>query len=86
MSSIVGGHDVPVIGLNREALAQLRVTKGLMIVPSATHLFEEPGALEQVTELARAWFRRHLAPAGDPGRHQPVTSPRAARRKAGETL
>jgi pimeloyl-ACP methyl ester carboxylesterase len=58
---IVGGDDVPVIRLNREALRQLgaRETQ-LVIVPGATHLFEEPGALEQVAGLAAEWFARHL--------------------------
>ena len=60
---IVGGRDTPVIEFNRQALAQLRVEKQLVIVPGATHLFEEPGALEQVAELAREWFARHLVPA-----------------------
>jgi putative phosphoribosyl transferase len=64
---IVGGHDVPVIALNREALAQLRGEATLEIVPGATHLFEEPGTLEQVARLARDWFSRLLAPAGAPG-------------------
>ncbi len=57
---IVGGNDVPVIGMNREALARLNVEKELKIVPGATHLFEEPGALEAVSRLAAWWFRRHL--------------------------
>jgi len=58
---IVGGNDVQVIALNRAALAQLRREKQLVIVPGATHLFEEPGALDQVALLARDWFERHLA-------------------------
>jgi dienelactone hydrolase len=57
---IVGGHDVPVITLNRQALERLRCEKALEIVPGATHLFEEPGTLEQVASLARGWFERHL--------------------------
>jgi dienelactone hydrolase len=58
---IVGGRDGPVIGLNRQALDLLAAReKQLVIVPGATHLFEEPGALEEVAELARAWFVRHL--------------------------
>jgi putative phosphoribosyl transferase len=60
---IVGGDDVPVIGLNREALAQLRTEKKLKIIPGATHLFEEPGALEEVAQLARQWFQRYLTSA-----------------------
>ena len=58
---IVGGDDFPVIALNREAYDQLRCERRLEIVPDATHLFEEPGALDQVAELAGSWFTRHLA-------------------------
>jgi pimeloyl-ACP methyl ester carboxylesterase len=58
---IVGGRDYPVIEMNREALAQLRCEKRLEIVPDATHLFEEPGTLEQVAHLAADWFVTHLA-------------------------
>ena len=57
---IVGEDDVQVIELNRAALAQLRCEKQLVIVPGATHLFEEPGALDVVARLARDWFKRHL--------------------------
>jgi dienelactone hydrolase len=57
---IVGGDDVPVITLNQQALAQLRGEKQLVIVPGATHLFEEPGALDAVAALARDWFLCHL--------------------------
>lgn len=57
---IVGGRDTVVIALNQEALAQLGVEKSLRIVPGATHLFEEPGALDQVAALAREWFERFL--------------------------
>jgi putative phosphoribosyl transferase len=60
---IVGGNDFPVIELNRAAFAQLRCEKQLAIVPGATHLFEEPNALDEVARLARAWFEIHLAPA-----------------------
>ena len=60
---IVGGSDVPVIELNRKALAQLNCEKRLVIVPGATHLFEEPGALDEVARLAREWFERHLMSA-----------------------
>jgi putative phosphoribosyl transferase len=60
---IVGGNDIPVIGLNRAAFAQLRCEKQLVMVPGATHLFEEPNTLEEVARLARAWFETHLAPA-----------------------
>jgi len=55
---IVGGNDRAAIALNRDALAQLRVEKALEIVPGATHLFEEPEALERVAALARGWFAR----------------------------
>jgi pimeloyl-ACP methyl ester carboxylesterase len=57
---IVGGDEESVIELNQAALAQLRAEKELMLVPGATHLFEEPGALEQVATLASNWFARHL--------------------------
>jgi pimeloyl-ACP methyl ester carboxylesterase len=57
---IVGGNDEPVIGMNQDALAQLRCEKKLVIVPGATHLFEEPGTLEEVARLAADWFARHL--------------------------
>ena len=73
---IVGGYDEPVIEMNEEALRQLSVEKRLVIVPGATHLFEEPGTLEQVARLARDWFTRYLMPpapgqlhaAGEPDR------------------
>lgn len=58
---IVGGRDDQVIKLNQEALAELRCEKKLEIVPGATHLFEEPGSLEDVARLATAWFVRHLS-------------------------
>src|SRR5829696_3444099 len=57
---IVGGNDVPVIGMNEEAMERLRMEKELEIVPGATHLFEEPGALEEVARLAADWFMRYL--------------------------
>ncbi len=64
---IVGGDDREVLALNEQALTELRCRKTLEIVPGATHLFEEPGALEQVAQLARNWFLRHLPrPAGTP--------------------
>lgn len=58
---IVGGDDTPVIDLNQRALDHLRCEKQLVIVPGATHLFEEPGTLEEVVRHAREWFARHLA-------------------------
>ncbi|MCL5108768.1 MAG: dienelactone hydrolase family protein [Chloroflexi bacterium] len=57
---IVGGEDYPVIEMNRQALALLRSTKEMVIVSRATHLFEEPGTLEQVARLARDWFVKYL--------------------------
>jgi putative phosphoribosyl transferase len=57
---IVGGHDEPVIEMNRAALALLQTEKELVIVPGATHLFEEPGTMEEVSRLARDWFLRFL--------------------------
>jgi putative phosphoribosyl transferase len=60
---IVGGDDAPVIAMNQDALAQLRCEKKLVIVPGATHLFEEPGTLEEVARLAAEWFAEHLTPA-----------------------
>ncbi len=57
---IVGGHDEPVIGMNPEAYDLLTCEKKLLIIPGATHLFEEPGTLEQVAELAGTWFGRYL--------------------------
>jgi putative phosphoribosyl transferase len=58
---IVGGKDNVVIGLNEHAKAQMRCEVELEIIPGATHLFEEPGALERVAQLASEWFRRHTA-------------------------
>ena len=57
---IVGGNDTPVIPLNAAAGRRLRCEKDLRLVPGATHLFEEPGALEQVAAMATAWFVEHL--------------------------
>jgi dienelactone hydrolase len=59
---IVGGRDTVVIELNKQAIARMVAPVELVIVPGATHLFEEPGALEQVAQLARDWFVRYLAP------------------------
>lgn len=58
---IVGGADEPVIQLNRQAFEELNCEKKLEIVPGATHLFEEPGTLEQVTELTTRWFQQYIA-------------------------
>ncbi|HVN02055.1 MAG TPA: erythromycin esterase family protein [Caulobacteraceae bacterium] len=73
---IVGAEDDGVIDLNRAALAQLRCEKQLVLVPRATHLFEEPGALEEVMRLAGDWFDAHLRPQ----------APRAAARAATRAL
>jgi dienelactone hydrolase/protein required for attachment to host cells len=59
---IVGGDDAQVIALNDDALRRLRCERKMMIVPHATHLFEEPSALRQVATLAAEWFQRHLPP------------------------
>jgi putative phosphoribosyl transferase len=61
---IVGGDDDVVVDLNRQAFAVLRCPKDLVIIPGATHLFPEPGALEEVARLASAWFVRHLGHGG----------------------
>ncbi len=57
---IVGGLDFPVIQMNKEAYAKMRCEKELKMVSGATHLFEEPGALEEVAHLAADWFQRYL--------------------------
>jgi putative phosphoribosyl transferase len=57
---IVGSLDKVVIELNRQAASLMRCERDLAIVPGATHLFEEPGTLEEVARLAVAWFTRHL--------------------------
>jgi len=68
---IVGGNDEPVIQMNRDAMGRMHAQVQLEIVPGATHLFEERGALEQVARLAADWFDRYLPPHGDPaGRNQ----------------
>jgi dienelactone hydrolase len=60
---IVGGLDTAVIQMNRDAMKQMRADVQLEIVPGATHLFEEPGTLERVAELAGSWFARYSRPA-----------------------
>ena len=60
---IVGGEDHGVIELNQEAYSRLQCHKGLAVIPGATHLFEERGALEQVSEAAASWFAKHMATA-----------------------
>ena len=72
---IVGGEDEPVIALNRQALAKLKsADKKLVIVPGATHLFEEPGTLEEVARLAADWFGKHFGAT----KESPRRSPRAS--------
>lgn len=66
---IVGGHDEDVLELNRQAMAMLRCPCELTVVPRATHLFPEPGALEEVARLATQWFSKHLGTAGGPAPH-----------------
>jgi putative phosphoribosyl transferase len=61
---VVGGRDEVVLDLNREAARALRCEHHLEVVPGATHLFEEPGALETAAGLAAAWFTRHLVGTG----------------------
>jgi pimeloyl-ACP methyl ester carboxylesterase len=62
---IVGGHDEPVIDLNEEAKAKMQSAHvELTIVPGATHLFEEPGTMEQVERLAGDWFVKYLSMSG----------------------
>jgi len=65
---IVGGRDDVVIELNQRAYAQLKAEKQLVIIPGATHLFEEPGALSEVARLAAAWFSRYLKSGQAPER------------------
>jgi putative phosphoribosyl transferase len=60
---IVGGYDESVIELNRAAMARMTAEVRLEVVPRATHLFEEPGTLDEVARLARGWFLEHLAPS-----------------------
>jgi hypothetical protein len=62
----VGGDDRVVIELNRLAFKTLNSTKEMQIIPGASHLFEEPGALEQVEKLAEEWFLRFLGPIESP--------------------
>jgi putative phosphoribosyl transferase len=71
---IVGGNDPDVLALNETALLRLHCTKSLTIVPGATHLFEEPGALDEVCDAATEWFDRHCPSSADArhplGRHR----------------
>ncbi len=61
---IVGGRDEQVLRLNERAAESLDTEYEIRVVPGATHLFEEPGALEQVSRLATGWFTGHLGPGG----------------------
>ena len=63
---IVGGHDDVVLDLNRRAQAELRCENHLAVIPSATHLFEEPGTLDAAARLARDWFLHHFTHTPDP--------------------
>jgi dienelactone hydrolase len=69
---IVGGADTPVITLNRQAMALMSDPVSLEIIPGATHVFEDPGALEHVARLARDWFERYLTAAGAAGERPDV--------------
>ncbi|WP_436210138.1 phosphoribosyltransferase family protein [Bradyrhizobium sp. LjRoot220] len=80
---IVGGADRPVIPLNHSAFEQLSCEKDLVIVPGATHLFEEPGTLEQVMQHAKRWFSRFLT---SPRQNAPDDLVFADRREAGRRL
>jgi predicted phosphoribosyltransferase/dienelactone hydrolase len=92
---IVGGRDEEVLRLNRAALEELRCDNQLVLVPGATHLFEEPGALEEVSRLAARWFRRYFSPAESAAAAEPLEKDRATnavrlpfrdRREAGRAL
>jgi putative phosphoribosyl transferase len=83
---IVGGNDYGVIELNEQAYRALRCTKSLKIVPAATHLFEEPGALEQVADLASDWFKRHLKAQDAAGPAAQEARVFATREEAGRML
>ncbi len=79
---IVGGLDRDVLKMNRDAMAQMRSEVALEIVPGATHLFEEPGALEQVATVAAGWFRRHFVVRDDhPFGVRPADEPDLAGRR-----
>ena len=68
---IVGGDDDVVLALNEEAYHHLRCPKRIDVIPGATHLFPEPGALEEVARRARDWFLNYLSPDGGPGPQKP---------------
>ena len=66
---IVGGNDRQTLALNAKAIKAMAAPHSLVVVPGASHLFEEPGALEEVTALAKDWFCRHLIPSSLPLHH-----------------
>lgn len=70
---IAAGNDIPVLDMNQEAFLHLHTAKQLEIIPGATHLFEEQGALDQVARLASQWFERYLIPP-EQGYRYPVTT------------
>jgi dienelactone hydrolase len=75
---IVGGEDYRVLELNDQAFEQLQTTKKLVIVPGATHLFEEPGTLDMVAREAAAWFKQYLQkPRGSYASHERTSNSRA---------
>ena len=82
---IVGGHDPEVLALNRAAYRRLHCERRLEVVPGATHLFEEPGTLEAVVALARAWFLQHLARNASGGEACMFTDRQRSRQAAGGT-
>lgn len=59
---VVGGNDIPIVGINRRAINYLRMKKQLVIIPDVTQLFEKPGSLEEIARLAMRWFAHYLAP------------------------
>jgi len=65
---IVGGEDYGVIGLNEQAFDRIECEKEFEVIPTATHLFEEPGTLEEVARVARGWFKKHLLNQNPQGR------------------
>jgi len=75
---IVGGRDQVVLELNREAAGHLRCEHAIQVVTGATHLFEEPGTMAQVSDLARAWFTEHLTRTGSRAAPAPSRLPRSS--------
>jgi putative phosphoribosyl transferase len=74
---IVGGRDLVVLDLNRSARSQLRCESRLVVIPGATHLFEEPGTLQAATLMARNWFVDHIGRASELSIHEPATGGRS---------